>query len=42
MAAFFASCGARRGVGAPITVEGRLWGVLVIVSTDPDRVARRK
>ena len=38
MAAFFASCGARRGVGAPITVEGRLWGVLVIVSTDPDRL----
>ena len=38
MAAFFARCGARRGVGAPITVEGRLWGVLVIVSTDPDRL----
>jgi PAS domain S-box-containing protein len=38
MAAFFASCGARRGVGAPITVEGRLWGVLVIVSIDPDRL----
>ena len=38
MAAFFAGCGARRGVGAPITVEGRLWGVLVIVSTDPDRL----
>ncbi len=38
MAAFFASCGARSGVGAPITVEGRLWGVLVIVSTDPDRL----
>ena len=38
MAAFFAGCGARRGVGAPITVEGRLWGVLVIVSTDLDRL----
>ena len=36
--AFFASCGARRGLGAPITVEGRLWGVLTIVSTDPDRL----
>jgi PAS domain S-box-containing protein len=38
MAAFFASCGARRGVGAPITVESHLWGVLVIVSTDPNRL----
>ena len=38
MAAFFASCGARSGVGAPITVEGLLWGVLVIVSTEPDRL----
>jgi len=38
MAAFLASCGAQRGVGAPITVEGRLWGVLVIVSTDPVRL----
>lgn len=38
MAAFFASCGAQRGVGAPITVEGRLWGVLVVVSIDPARL----
>ncbi len=38
MAAFFTSCGARTGVGAPITVEGRLWGVLVIASTDPERL----
>ncbi len=38
MAAFFASCDARSGVGAPITLEGRLWGVLVIISTDPDRL----
>ena len=36
--AFFASLGVRSGVGAPITVEGRLWGVLVIVSTDPERL----
>ena len=38
IAAFFAGCGARRGVGAPITVEGELWGVLAIVSTDPERL----
>jgi PAS domain S-box-containing protein len=38
MAAFLAGCGARSGIGAPITVEGRLWGVLVIVSTDPHRL----
>jgi PAS domain S-box-containing protein len=38
LAAFFATCGARCAVGAPITMEGRLWGVLVIVSTDPDRL----
>jgi PAS domain S-box-containing protein len=38
MAAFFSSCGTRRGVGAPITVEGQLWGVLVIASTDRDRL----
>jgi PAS domain S-box-containing protein len=34
--AFFRSLGGRCGVGAPITVEGRLWGVLVTVSTEPD------
>ena len=38
IAAFFAGCGARCGVGAPITVEGGLWGVLAIVSTDPERL----
>src|SRR6478672_410426 len=38
IAAFFAGCGARCGVGAPITVEGALWGVLAIVSTDPERL----
>ena len=34
--AFFRSLGGRCGVGAPITVEARLWGVLVVVSTEPD------
>jgi PAS domain S-box-containing protein len=38
LAAFFAGCGAQCGVGAPITVEGRLWGVLVIVSTNAERL----
>ena len=38
IAAFFAGCGARCGVGAPITVEGGLWGALAIVSTDPERL----
>jgi PAS domain S-box-containing protein len=33
---FFQSLGARSGVGAPITVEGRLWGVLVVVSAEPE------
>ncbi len=36
--AFFRSVGGRCGVGAPITVEGRLWGVLVVVSTEPERL----
>jgi signal transduction histidine kinase len=35
MAGFLAGRGARCGVGAPITVEGLLWGVLTIVATDP-------
>jgi PAS domain S-box-containing protein len=35
--AFFRSLGGRCGIGAPITVEARLWGVLVVVSTEPDR-----
>ena len=38
VAAFFADHGARCGVGAPITVEGGLWGVLAIVSTDPEQL----
>jgi len=34
--AFFRSLGARCGAGGPISVEGRLWGVLVTVSTEPE------
>ncbi len=37
--AFFDGIGARAGIGAPITVEGRLWGVLVVVSRERDRLA---
>ena len=37
VADFLARRGARSGVGAPITVEGRLWGVL-IVTAGPDRL----
>jgi signal transduction histidine kinase len=33
IAACFAQIGARSGVGAPITVEGRLWGAVVAAST---------
>jgi PAS domain S-box-containing protein len=36
--AFFHSMGIQSGVGAPITVEGRLWGVLVAVSTQRERL----
>jgi len=32
----FAQLGARSGVGAPITVEGRLWGVVVAATTRPE------
>ena len=38
VAAFFRDLGGRCGVGAPITVEGRLWGVLAVVSTEPERL----
>jgi signal transduction histidine kinase len=29
--------GSRSGIGAPITVEGRLWGVMIAAWTQPDR-----
>jgi signal transduction histidine kinase len=38
IAAFFDSVGLRCGVGAPITVEGQLWGVLVVVAAEPERL----
>ena len=38
VAGFFQSLGGRSGVGAPITVDGRLGGVLVVVATEPDRL----
>jgi signal transduction histidine kinase len=34
IAACFEQIGARSGVGAPITVEGRLWGAVVAASTE--------
>jgi signal transduction histidine kinase len=38
IAAFFDSVGLRCGVGAPITVEGELWGVLVVLAAEPERL----
>ena len=34
----FAQVGARSGVGAPITVEGRLWGVVIAAATDSSKL----
>src|SRR5207342_486080 len=28
-------------IGAPITVEGRLWGVIIAISTDPEPIPER-
>jgi PAS domain S-box-containing protein len=30
--------GFRSAIGAPITVEGRLWGVIIAISTDPEPI----
>jgi signal transduction histidine kinase len=38
VAAFFRDLGGRAGVGAPITVDGRLWGVLALAAHEPDRL----
>jgi signal transduction histidine kinase len=38
IAGHFAQVGARTGVGAPITVEGRLWGVLIAAATDSGKL----
>jgi signal transduction histidine kinase len=35
---FFHGLGIRSGVGAPIVVEGRLWGVVVAATTRPDEL----
>ncbi|HEY2097657.1 MAG TPA: GAF domain-containing protein, partial [Pseudonocardia sp.] len=35
---WFAQFGARAGVGAPISVEGRLWGAVVAGATTPERL----
>ena len=34
----FAQLGARAGVGAPISVEGRLWGAVVAAAAEPERL----
>jgi signal transduction histidine kinase len=33
--------GFRSAIGAPLTVEGRLWGVLIAISTDPEPIPER-
>jgi PAS domain S-box-containing protein len=33
--------GFQSAIGAPITVEGRLWGVIIAISTDPDPIPER-
>src|SRR5262249_10999495 len=35
------SGGFRSAIGAPVTVEGRLWGVIIAISTDPDPIPER-
>jgi PAS domain S-box-containing protein len=35
------SAGFRSAIGAPITVEGRLWGVIIAISTDPEPIPER-
>ena len=38
IAGCFAQVGARSGVGAPITVDGRLWGVVIAAATDSSKL----
>ena len=33
--------GFRSAIGAPITVEGRLWGVIIAITTDPEPIPER-
>ncbi len=35
------SAGFRSAIGTPITVEGRLWGVIMAISTDPEPIPER-
>jgi signal transduction histidine kinase len=35
------SAGFRSAIGAPLTVEGRLWGVIIAISTDPEPIPER-
>jgi GAF domain-containing protein len=35
------SAGFQSAIGAPMTVEGRLWGVIIAISTDPEPISRR-
>jgi PAS domain S-box-containing protein len=35
------TAGYRSAIGAPLTVEGQLWGVIVALSTDPDPIPER-
>jgi signal transduction histidine kinase len=35
------SAGFQSAIGAPLTVEGRLWGVLIAISTDPEPIPER-
>jgi signal transduction histidine kinase len=35
------SAGFESAIGAPITVEGRLWGVIIAISTDPEPIPER-
>jgi GAF domain-containing protein len=35
------SAGFRSAIGAPMTVEGRLWGVIIAISTDPQPIPER-
>ena len=35
------SAGFQSAIGAPLTVEGRLWGVIIAISTDPEPIPER-
>src|SRR4029077_4039484 len=35
------SAGFQSAIGTPLTVEGRLWGVIIAISTDPEPIPER-